>query len=395
MKFHFRDIEPWPVAGADWQDWRWQMRKSLKDAGDFSQVFDLTESEQSAFADRSRIFQIRSTPYYASLARRSDPRDPIRKMILPEARELEQGGQQLPDPLGERAHSPLERLVHRYPDRVLFLVTDLCSVYCRYCLRKHFTGQDQSFIGSKDYEAAINYFRRNTGIREAILSGGDPLTLSNEKIDRVLSDLRAIEHLEIIRIGSRMPVVCPMRVDNDLVTVLRRHSPVFMMTHFNHPAELTKSAAAAIGALVDHGIPVFNQMVLLRGINNHPAIVQALSRRLLYLRAKPYYMFQCDPSEGTEHFRTSVSESLEIQKELWGRLSGLAMPNLSLDIPGGGGKVGLVPQFEVSKSDGTRVFQGWDGVRGEYLDPVEKSEHPDVAEFLSEWEDLKRQTYGR
>jgi lysine 2,3-aminomutase len=256
---------------------------------------------------------------------------------------------------------------------------------------------------SSEYDRALSYIKSHSGVREVILSGGDPLTLSDSILDRVLSDLRSIEHIEIIRIGSRMPVVCPMRVTPELASIIKNHHPVFMMTHFNHPRELTAEAAIALNRFVDNGIPVFNQMVLLNGVNNHPAIVQALSRRLVYLRAKPYYMFQCDPSEGTDHLRTSVDESLAIQRELWGRLSGLAMPNLSLDIPDGGGKVGLVPDFEIHQGYSRepsrplrsetprRTFVGWDGVRSEYIDPApgQKMLPMDVELYLEEWKSLK------
>jgi lysine 2,3-aminomutase len=396
MKIEFPNIEPWPTAGHQWSEWRWQLKNSLKTAADFAKVFDLTPNELKGFEAEGTLFQVRSTPYYASLAKRGDEHDPIRKMILPQASELSADGQQVKDPLGENKHSPVERIIHRYPDRVLFLVTDFCSVYCRYCLRKHFTGQDQAYIGSSAYEKALLYIRSNPGIREVILSGGDPLTLSDERLENLLSDLRAIEHIEIIRIGSRMPVVCPMRIDEKFAQMVRKYSPVYFMTHFNHPRELTRSSARALGHLVDHGIPVFNQMVLLSGINNHAAIVQALSRRLLYLRVKPYYMFQCDPSEGTEHFRISVQESMEIQRELWGHLSGLAMPNLSLDIPGGGGKVGLVPDFLKSSDEGGLVYSGWDGTEGVYKEPVSASLAPsDLMDYLAEWIALKEQRYGK
>lgn len=371
------------------------MRSSLSSPEDFSPYFQLTEHEILALKARPG-FPIRSTPYYAARARREDVEDPIRRMILPRLDELSKEGQQVSDPLGENQHSPRERLIHRYPDRVLFLVTDQCSLYCRYCLRKHFTGQGDAFIGSKDYQAALEYLRLNRGIREVILSGGDPLTLSDGRIERILSDLRGIEHLEIIRVASRMPVVLPQRITYDLAQIFRRFKPVLFMTHFNHPRELSDEAATALDRLVDHGVPVFNQMVLLNGINNHAAIVQALSRRLLFLRVKPYYLFQCDPSEGTEHFRTSVEESEAIQRELWGRLSGLALPQLSLDIPGGGGKVGLTPSFEVERELNVRRFKGFDGKFGEYVNPAIPSQSPsDLEEYLSEWAEVKGQGYGR
>ncbi|MBX3022596.1 MAG: KamA family radical SAM protein [Bdellovibrionales bacterium] len=395
MKFSFRTIEPWPgVQAEDWSSWTWQFRNGLTKAEDFARVFTLSDSEREAFT-RGTGFQVRSTPYYAALADHTDLEDPVRRMIVPRAEELAPQGQQISDPLGERKHSPRERVIHRYPDRVLFLVTDQCSLYCRYCLRKHFTGQEQAFVGSKDYEAALNYLRSATGVREVILSGGDPMTLSDGRLERVLFDLRALEHIEIIRIGTRMPVVCPMRVSEETVKMLRRFKPVYLMTHFNHPRELSADAAVALERFVDHGIPSFNQMVLLNGINNHAAIVQALSRRLLFLRVKPYYMFQCDPSEGSEHFRTSVDQSLAIQRELWGRLSGLAMPNLSLDVPGGGGKVGLVPNFETQHENGERTYSGWDGVEGVYTNPTSTVEPENLEPYLSEWNELKSQNYGK
>lgn len=390
MKFHFPKIEPAPgVTLPEWNSWTWQFKNGLATEADFAKYFDLSEPERTALRELKDVFQIRTTPYYARIRA-------IRKLLMPSLLEKSSGGQQLADPLGEKHHSPADRLIHRYPDRVLFLVTDQCSVYCRYCTRKHFTGQDQAFVGSESYQKALEYLKSAKGVREVILSGGDPLTLSDGRLRKVLSDIRAIEHIEIIRIGSRMPVVCPMRITPELAQLLKEFKPVFLMTHFVHPKELTAEAAIALELLVDNGVPVFNQMVLLNGINNHPAIVQALSRRLLYLRVKPYYMFQCDPSEGSDHFRTSVEESLEIQRELWGRLSGLAMPNLSLDIPGGGGKVGLVPEFEVSRSESGRTYKGWDGVEAEYKSPaLELRELPgDVGDYLSEWEELKGQEYG-
>ncbi len=396
MKFTFPKIEPFPgVSHEDWHSWTWQFRSGLSRESDFARYFKLLNEESEAFR-KNPGFQVRSTPYYAALADRENVFDPVRRMIVPHADELSGTGQQVSDPLGERKHSPLNRIVHRYPDRVLFLVTDQCSLYCRYCLRKHFTGQDQAFVGSKDYEAALSYLRQARGVREVILSGGDPLTLSDSRLERVLFDLRAIEHLEIIRIGTRMPVVCPMRISENTARLMRQFKPVYLMTHFNHPREISSDAAECLERLVDHGVPVFNQMVLLNGINNHAAIVQALSRRLLFLRVKPYYMFQCDPSEGSEHFRTSVDESLEIQRELWGRLSGLAMPNLSLDIPGGGGKAGLVPNFEVGRRAGDREFIGWDQKPGIYSAPAAKRVEPSgVEEYLPEWNEIKNQTYGK
>lgn len=353
----------------------------------------MSENEKNVFAKGSELFNIRTTPYYASLAgsENSDELDPIRRILMPTLQEISPGLQSMKDPLGEKKNSPAPRIIHRYPDRVLFLVTDICSVYCRYCTRKHFTGQEQAFIKNSEYELALDYIRSHPGIREVILSGGDPLTLSNKHIDKVLADLRAIEHVEIIRVGTRMPVVCPMRVDQELVDILKKHKPVFLMTHFNHPRELTLEAKQALDLFVDNGIPVMNQMVLLNGVNNHPAIVQALSRRLLFLRVKPYYMFQCDPSEGTDHLRTSIEDSESIQRELWGVMSGLALPQLSVDIPNGGGKVGYTPIYEVLRTAQKRIFKGWDGVVAEYKNPPEENilKPVDAHLYSKEWEMTK------
>ncbi len=395
MKFKFSATNPslFHANPEDWQSWQWQMRSSLKTQKDFAKYIHLTPEEELGFATD---FSVRCTPYYLSLAIDKGEQDPIRKIILPTSHETLPGLQEMLDPLGEKKNNPAPRVIHRYPDRALLLVTDTCSVYCRYCTRKHFTATDQAFIKSSQYDQALSYFKSQKSIREVILSGGDPLTLGDEQLERVLSDLTSIDHIELIRIGTRMPVVCPMRITDELVLKLKKYHPVFIMTHFNHPREVTLESSQALLKFVDHGFPVFNQMVLLSGVNNHPAIVQALSRRLLSLRTKPYYMFQCDPSFGSDHLRTSVADSLEIQRELWGRLSGLAMPNLSLDIPSGGGKAGLTPNFETSRvvsADGveTRKFTGWDGVSSEYVSPPSSqiAKPIDAEVYFEEWDQLK------
>jgi len=387
------DLVTGSITDSQWNDWSWQLRNSFKTEKDFSTFFQLSDSEKKAFASGKEIFNIRTTPYYASLADKKNPLDPIRRIFMPHEKELFDAKPSEFDPLGERkfANNPVPRIIHRYSDRVLFLVTDICSVYCRYCTRKHFTATDQAFIKNDEYENALKYIQRHTGLREIILSGGDPLTVSDGQLDRILFDLRKIEHVEIIRIGTRMPVVAPQRITDDLVKIIRSHKPVFMMTHFNHPRELTFESASALEKCVDHGIPVMNQMVLLNGVNNHAAIVQALSRRLLFLRAKPYYMFQCDPSMGTDYLRTSIDDSLKIQNELWGHLSGLAMPTLSVDIPNGGGKMYYTPDFQKEISIQKRIFTGWDGVSAEYINPEASTilKPIDYELYLPEWDQLK------
>ncbi|MBC7742157.1 MAG: KamA family radical SAM protein [Bdellovibrionaceae bacterium] len=398
MKLKFEAApKPTDVTPDQWQDWGWQLRSSLKSQTDYAKYFELHDTEKNAFQKGQQLFNVRTTPYYASLASRTNHLDPIRRILTPHEKELYDPKQAQLDPLGERKNSnnPTPRIIHRYSDRVLFLITDVCSVYCRYCTRKHFTGADQAFIQQSEYESAINYIKKTTGLREVILSGGDPLTISDAHLDRVLTDLRKIDHVEIIRIGTRMPVVAPMRITQSLVNIIRKAKPVFLMTHFNHPRELTAEAAEAVEKFVDHGIPVMNQMVLLNGVNNHAAIVQALSRRLLYLRAKPYYMFQCDPSIGTDYLRTTLENSLEIQKELWGHLSGLALPQLSVDIPDGGGKTYYVPKFETSASLEKRDYVGWDGVQAEYVNPDATSiiKPFDYEIYLTEWNEIRQSKF--
>ena len=375
----FKELgRPQNISLKNWESWKWQL-KNLQNP--------------SFFVKKPR-FLSGSTPYYLKLL---DKYPVLKPIVWISSSENETGLQSLSDPLGEQNHSPFSRLIHRYPDRVLFLVTDQCGVYCRYCTRKRFTGQKQAFISRKEQEKLFSYLKANPGIREVILSGGDPLTLSDSILEGLLKKIREIKHIEIIRIASRLPTVCPMRLTQSLCSILKKYQPVFLMTHFNHPLELSKEAQSHLEQVADSGILMFNQTVLLKGINNHPAIIQALMRRLLYLRVKPYYMFQCDPSEGSDHFRTSIQNSQSLQRELWGRLSGLALPNLSMDIPGGGGKVGLTPDFFLKKNSKEWKLKGWDDVEGVYKNPEELDWSPDPScdSYKSEWELLKKQSYGK
>ncbi len=383
-------VEPWPgVTVADWMNWKWQLRSALKSQEDFQKVFSLTEKEMAGFAGAEQNFRVQTTPYYASLADQSDILDPIRRMILPLQDELVPGVQQMLDPLGENKTSnrATERLIHRYTDRALFLTTDLCGIYCRYCTRKHFTASDQVVASEKQLSESVDYVRKHPEIKEVIFSGGDPLTISNSLLEKMLKAFHEIESVELIRIGSRFPVVNPFRIDDELINLFKTYKPIYFMTHFNHPSELSQDSAIALEKLVDGGVPVFNQLVLLNGVNNHPALIYALSRRLLRLRVKPHYMFQADPSLGTDHLRTSIEDSLEIQKALWGHTSGLAMPTLIVDIPDGGGKTALTPNFLLEKKNLEWIFQGWDGVKASYHSP-DKSlvKKPKVeSRFLQEW----------
>ncbi len=395
MAFDFPSVSPPSgVLKTQWQDWKWQLRFSLRGRADYERYFSLTPEEETGFA--LSPFAVGSTPYYARLAATSQA---LRRIILPLSQEkagFKEG--EMEDPLGEVHHSPVSRLVHRYPDRVLLLVTDSCPIYCRYCTRKRFVAKGGGRIRQVEYEAALAYIQKNKGIKEVILSGGDPLTLSDRVLGGILSDLRAFSHVEIIRIGSRVPAVLPQRITHSLVGQIKKHQPVFVMSHFNHPDEISLEAARALSFLADGGIPVFNQMVLIREVNDHPAVVAALSRRLLFLRARPYYMFQCDPSPGTNHLKTSLASSRALQRELWGRLSGLALPRLALDLPGGGGKVELVPESFVKSKNGQHTFKGWDGKKLAYTDPLSVSEKKPKSLlkpcYIKEWEEIKNQSYG-
>ena len=405
MKFQFSPVKrPDSVSPDDWRDWKWQLRKFLSFEPPRLSDQAPPQGPSKAWGERetakpgggkSPSFVSGTVPYYLKLIEENSGSG-LQKIVRPFWEE-EAKGAGLPDPLAERVHSPVPGLVHRYPDRVLLFATDICAVYCRYCTRKHWTGKKKGAIGREKLNGALSYIRDNKGIREVILSGGDPLTLSDRRIEDLLRRIREIDHIEIIRLASRLPVVCPMRLTPSLLQIIRKFHPVFLLTHFNHPAELRAEAAAALQAAADSGIPLFNQTVLLNGVNNHPALLQALSRRLLYLRVKPYYMFQCDPSLGTNHLRTTAENSQWIQRELWGRLSGLALPNLSLDIPGGGGKAGLTPDFLLRKEGPDRlVCKGWDGVKGVYINPPAggMQEPPDRDRYMEEWLTLKNQPYG-
>ena len=375
MALHFKPLGQ-PPHKPDWNCWKWQLRNMAPQG------------------PSSKLWAQGATPYYRRLTERFPA---LRPMACPSPKEGEKGLQSLQDPLGEARHSPLPGLIHRYTDRVLLLLTDTCGIYCRYCTRKRWTGGGQALLGASQRERIFEYIEQNPKIREVIVSGGDPLTLSDNILKKTLQSLRAIDHIEIIRIASRMPTACPMRLTDSLLEVLKSAQPVFLMTHFNHPLELTAESAGALSRAASAGILMFNQTVLLKGVNNHPALIQALMRRLLYLRVKPYYMFQCDPSQGTDHLRTSIQQSLLIQKELWGRFSGLALPALSVDIPGGGGKAGFSPDFVVKKSPGQWLLKGWDGIEGAYANPSQRAlpedksfeGFSDLEPYWEEWRALQ------
>jgi lysine 2,3-aminomutase len=361
-----------PLATSDrWHDWRWQLANMLDSADELARYVELDTQERAGLEDSSALFRVGVTPYYASLMDRHHPTCPIRMQVIPHPREADVRAEELRDPLGEDSHRPAPAVVHKYPDRVLLLVVDRCGVYCRHCNRRRLVGGDDP-PSTADIDAGIAYIARTRRIRDVLLSGGDPLLLSTRRLDAILAKLRAIPHVETIRIGTRLPVVCPMRIDDELVAALRRHHPLYINTHFNHAKELTDEARAACERLVDAGIPVGNQTVLLRGVNSSVRSLRALMRGLLRARVRPYYLFQGDTVIGTDHLRTPVEAAQELYRGLRGWMNGMAVPMLVLDAPGGHGKVPIVPSY-VDHVDAERaVVTTYRGERVEYPQPRER-----------------------
>jgi lysine 2,3-aminomutase len=355
------------ALAADWNDWRWQLRNSLG-AHEIAARLPLTDAERAGIAAAPGLFRVGATPYYFALVDRDHPDCPIRRQIVPTADETQVRPEELVDPLGEDSHSPTPAIVHKYPDRVLLLAVDRCAIYCRHCNRRRLVGGDDPTTRA-ELEAAFDYIARARRVRDVLLSGGDPLTLSTAKLDWILGRLRAIPHVEIIRIGTRVPVVLPMRVDDELVAMLRRHHPLFVNTHFNHAKEITPEARDACERLVDAGVPVGNQTVLLRGVNSSVRSLRRLFRDLLRMRVKPYYLFQGDTVVGTDHLRTPVETAIELMDGLRGWMSGMAVPHLVLDAPGGGGKVPIGPSYILSSDAETVVVRSYRGQRVAYPQP--------------------------
>jgi lysine 2,3-aminomutase len=361
------------VSGAEWRDWRWQHRRMLRTVEDLQSVVELTPDEREGLRRTTGIFRLGITPYYAALMDRRHPYCPVRMQSIPVAPEGDVQPLELVDPLGEDRTRPTRAIVHKYPDRVLFLVGDRCSVYCRHCTRRRITSGDEGAFERSAIEEGIAYVRAHPQVRDVLLSGGDPLILADEKLGWILAALRAIPHVEMIRIGTRVPVTCPMRVDEPLARLLRRHAPLFVVTHFNHPKECTAEAREACERLVDHGVPVENQTVLLRRVNSTARTITDLNHRLLTWRVRPYYLHQGDLAEGTAHLRTPLDCGVEIIRQMRGHTTGLAVPHLAVDLPGGGGKVTLQPDYlagaAVEGGLEGHWFQSYKGRRYFYPEP--------------------------
>ncbi len=359
------------VSQAEWRDWRWQHRRALRTEEDLARAIDLTPAERRGIAATAQAFRLAVTPYYASLADPAHPWCPVRMQAIPVAAEAQAAPGDLRDPLGEDRHRPVRAVVHKYPDRVLLLAADSCSVYCRHCTRRRITGGAEGAFDRAALEEGVAYVRVHPEVRDVLVSGGDPLILSDEKLGWLLRELRAVPHVEILRLATRMPVTCPMRIDEALARLLRAVKPLFVVTHFNHAKECTPEAREACELLVDHGVPVENQTVLLRRVNSSARAIADLNHRLLSWRVRPYYLHQGDLAEGTGHLRTPLSAGIAILEALRGHTSGLAVPHLAVDLPGGGGKVTLQPDYVVERAAGGTWFRNYRGERYFYPEPPE------------------------
>jgi len=356
----------------EWYNWQWQIRNRITKLEDLEKILKLTTEEKEGIRKVLKIYRMAITPYYASLMDVKNPLCPVRMQAVPTIYETHRSSADLHDPLAEDRDMVATNLVHRYPDRVLFLITDQCSMYCRFCTRRRLVGQVDKPRRIDELKKAFEYIRKNKKVRDIIISGGDPLTTSDEHIEYILKELRSIKHIEIIRLGSRTPVVLPMRITDNLIKILKKYQPIYLNTHFNHPKEITSESKQACERLVDGGIVVSNQSVLLRRINSSYVIMKKLSHELLKIRVRPYYIFQCDLSEGIEHFRTPVSKGFEIIERMRGHTSGLAVPTLVVDMPGGGGKVPIFPNYLISMSEDATIFRNYKGFISVYKDPIER-----------------------
>jgi lysine 2,3-aminomutase len=348
-----------------WNDWKWQLRNSITTIEGLKKIIKLSNKEVLAINNLKGRLPLRITPYFASLIFDSNFSHPLRRNVIPVIEELLQHVNEQEDPLHEQSFSPVKGIVHRYPDRVLFTVTQVCSSYCRYCTRSHSVGKLDK-LGRQDFEKAFNYIRDHKEVRDVLISGGDPLTLSDEILDYILSNIRSIEHVEMIRIGSRVPVVLPQRITDNLISVLRKYHPLFISLHFSHPLEITDECAKACNKLADGGFPLGSQTVLLKGINDNVPVMKELMHKLLKIRVRPYYLYQCDLIPGSGHFRTSVKKGLEIIKGLRGFTSGYAIPTFVVDAPGGGGKIPLLPNYVVEHTEEKIVLRNYKGILCEY-----------------------------
>ncbi|MCJ7432494.1 MAG: lysine 2,3-aminomutase [Anaerolineales bacterium] len=362
------------VPGEKWNDWRWQLSHRLNTAEEIEKILPLTDSERKALQTQG-LFRVDVTPYFISLIDPDDPNDPVRQQIIPRAEEMEAFTAQMEDSLAEDRHSPVPGLVHRYPDRVLMLVTTQCASYCRYCTRSRIVGDPGQTFNRQEFEMQLDYIKRTPQVRDVLLSGGDPLVLAPKILEELLSRLREIPHVEILRIGTRVPVFMPMRVTSELTDMLQKYHPLWMNIHVNHPNEITAELAEACDKLTRAGIPLGNQTVLMAGVNDCVHIQRELVQKLVRIRVRPYYLYQADLVAGAGHIRTPMAKGIEIIEGLRGHTSGFAVPQYSIDAPGGGGKITIQPNYMITMSDHKIILRNFEGYISTYEEPVNYKPH--------------------
>jgi lysine 2,3-aminomutase len=358
------------VPDDKWNNWRWQLSNRLNTVADFEQILPLTDSEKQALSSPG-LFRVDITPYFASLIDPDDPNDPIRKQVIPTAAEMVPFTAMMEDSLSEDRHSPVPGLVHRYPDRVLMLVTTQCASYCRYCTRSRIVGDPSATFSREEFNLQIEYLKHTPQVRDVLLSGGDPLVLAPRILEEILSRLREIPHIEIVRIGSRVPVFLPMRITDELTDMLQKYHPLWLNIHVNHPNEISAELAEACDRMTRAGIPLGNQAVLMAGINDNVHVQRKLVHDLVRIRVRPYYLYQCDLVEGAGHFRTPVAKGIEIMEGLRGHTSGYAVPTYVIDAPGGGGKIPVTPNYLLTISDHKVVLRNFEGYITTYEEPTD------------------------
>lgn len=370
MKVNRRDELFKNVTDEQWYDWKWQVKNRIETVDDLKKYIPLTKEEEEGARECLKTLRMSITPYYLSLIDVNDPDDAVRKQAIPMSLELHKSEADLLDPLHEDEDSPVPGLTHRYPDRALLLITDQCSMYCRHCTRRRFAGQNDTALPMEQIDNAIDYIAKTPVIRDVLLSGGDALLISDEKLEYIIKRLREIPHVEIVRIGSRVPVVMPQRITEDLVNMFKKYHPIWINTHFNHPNEITEESKKACEMLANAGIPLGNQSVLLRGVNDCVHVMKKLVNELVRIRVRPYYIYQCDLSMGLEHFRTPVAKGIEIIEGLRGHTSGYCVPTFVVDAPGGGGKTPVMPNYVISQSHNKVILRNFEGVITTYEEPT-------------------------
>ncbi|MGQ9845168.1 MAG: lysine 2,3-aminomutase [Caldisericia bacterium] len=368
----YREIEIWKnINENEWNDWRWQLRNRVMDLDTLKKVVNLTQIEEDGVKSSLRKLRMAITPYWITLIDENDPNDPLRRQAIPTIKELEIKEEDIFDPLFEEIDSPVKGLTHRYPDRVLFLITDQCGMYCRHCTRRRLAGEKDRARTKEELILGIEYIREHKEINDVLLSGGDALLVSDDTLEFIIKELRKIPHVEVIRIGTRTPSTLPMRITDNLVEMLKKYHPIWLNTQFNHYKEITEESKKAVIKIVDAGIPVGNQTVLLKGINDCPIIQKKLVNELVKIRVRPYYIYQCDLSQGISHFRTSVGKGIEIIENLRGHVSGFKVPTYIIDTLGGG-KIPVSPNYLISLSDRKVILRNYEGGIFSYTEPIDK-----------------------